>query len=95
MWEVLRGRSGSVENLDEHKNHDVVGEDEQAEVAALTMIGATADVTALADPWGDRFCTNGQQYRRERTTDALQSSMYSWVVDAAGDGTPPNPSQKL
>jgi hypothetical protein len=43
-----RCQEGSVENLDEHKNHDVVGEDEQAEVAALTVVGAASDVGTLA-----------------------------------------------
>jgi hypothetical protein len=41
-------RSGSVENLDDHENHDVVGEGEQAEVAALALVGATTDMSALA-----------------------------------------------
>jgi hypothetical protein len=46
---------GCVENLDNHKNHDVVREDEQvedrpwrAEFAALSVIGAGVDVSALA-----------------------------------------------
>ena len=43
-----RGATGSVENLDDHENHDVVGEGEQAEVAALAVIGAAADMSALA-----------------------------------------------
>jgi hypothetical protein len=30
--------SGCVENLDNHKNHDVVGEDDQAEFTALTVV---------------------------------------------------------
>src|SRR3990172_11731784 len=45
---MQRGQNGSVENLDDHKNHDVVGEDKQAEVAALAVVGAAVDVSALA-----------------------------------------------
>jgi hypothetical protein len=40
--------SGCVENLDNQKNHDVVGEDDQAEFAALAVVGAGVDVVALA-----------------------------------------------
>ncbi len=40
--------TGCVENLDNHKNHDVVGENEQAEFAALAVVGAGVDVSALA-----------------------------------------------
>ena len=41
-------QDGSVENLDDDKNHDVVSEDEQAEVAALAVVGAAVDMGALA-----------------------------------------------
>ncbi|HEX3600993.1 MAG TPA: hypothetical protein VHU84_12665, partial [Lacipirellulaceae bacterium] len=40
--------TGCVENLNHDKNHDVVGEDEQAEFAALAVVGAGMDVSALA-----------------------------------------------
>jgi hypothetical protein len=33
--EAERGHSGSVENFHNHKNHDIVGEDEQAKVTTL------------------------------------------------------------
>ena len=51
MVESLQSKKspdGSVENLDDHKNHDVVSEDEQAEVAALAVVGAAVDMGALA-----------------------------------------------
>ena len=39
--------SGSVENLDAYQDHDVVGQGHQAEVAALSLVGAAAGVV----PW--------------------------------------------
>ena len=41
-------QAGCVENLDHHKKHDVVGEDDQAEFTALIVVSAGVDVTALA-----------------------------------------------
>jgi hypothetical protein len=34
--------------LEERQNHDVMGEDEQAKIAALAVIAARADMRALA-----------------------------------------------
>lgn len=53
----LTGVLGSVENLYDHKNHDVMGEYEQAQVSALAVVGAATDVRALAtfDHRHDRF----------------------------------------
>ncbi len=55
-----------VENLHEHENHEVVGEDDQAEFAALVMVGAGVKVGALAafDHRDDGFHLRAAAVRR-------------------------------
>ena len=55
--ESERGRSGSVEKVSPKENHDVVGQHHQAEISALTVITAAANVSALTslDHRHDRF----------------------------------------
>src|SRR5687767_5623601 len=42
------GQNGSVENPYEYKNHDVVGEDKQAKIAALIVVGTSVNVRSLS-----------------------------------------------